>query len=528
MKTLSRPVDYTNLGYESLREAMLDLARESLPEWTDFSENDLGVLLVETFAYACDITLYYQTRIANNLFPATADEPDALVQLLRLIGYELRPPAPSVAELQLSFDAAESFPRTIPAGAKFTVSLPSGEALTFETERDYQVQKAQLTPPDERNLQHFLDPVPVVEGQTVNDEPEIVSDGTPNQIHTLSQKPVVAGSIRVIVKETAQGPSGGQVVTETRWQQTDSLATSGPVDRHFVVQRDAEGAATVVFGDGTNGMIPPRNVAPSNVRVLAVYRTGGGTKGNLPAGTRFIPQLDFIRQAVNPRPAAGGADGEDINQARALAPRLFRTQERAVTRQDFYDVALSVPGVEKARAVPLGWNEVVLYVAPSGQVAEPSELLKRDLLAAFESRRMVTTTLHIFGPKAADIYLGATVRAKPYFLRSDVQAAVERAVADYLALEAVDFGQQIYLSRIYDAIQSLEQVSSVTVFKFSRTYAPLVAGQMAFDVEAAGVIELKPNELPRLGYRDNPETPLDPSDPTRTTPIYIRMEGGVG
>ena len=88
------PIDYTNLGYDSLREAMLALARESLPELTDFSENDLGVLLIELFAYACDITLYYQTRIASNLFPATSDEPDALVQLLRLIGYELRPPAP--------------------------------------------------------------------------------------------------------------------------------------------------------------------------------------------------------------------------------------------------------------------------------------------------------------------------------------------------------------------------------------------------------------------------------------------------
>ena len=47
MRQLAQPIDYTNLGYESLREAMLDLARESLPEWTDFSENDIGVLLLE-------------------------------------------------------------------------------------------------------------------------------------------------------------------------------------------------------------------------------------------------------------------------------------------------------------------------------------------------------------------------------------------------------------------------------------------------------------------------------------------------
>src|SRR5262245_33232613 len=131
------PIDYTNIGFESLRDGMLALARESLPEWTDFSESDLGVLLVELFAYANDITLYYQTRIASNLLPATSDEPDALTQLLRLIGYELRPPAPATANLRLSFDATTAPPILIPGGAQFTVSLASGEQLTFETERAF-------------------------------------------------------------------------------------------------------------------------------------------------------------------------------------------------------------------------------------------------------------------------------------------------------------------------------------------------------------------------------------------------------
>ena len=40
------PIDYTNLGYDALRESMLAIASETLPEWTDHSENDLGVLLI--------------------------------------------------------------------------------------------------------------------------------------------------------------------------------------------------------------------------------------------------------------------------------------------------------------------------------------------------------------------------------------------------------------------------------------------------------------------------------------------------
>src|SRR5947209_3184182 len=129
------PIDYTNLGYDSLRQAMLALARVSLPEWTDFSESDLGVLLVELFAYACDITMYYQTRIAGNLFPATSDQPDALVQLLRLIGYELHPPIPATTELRIAFNASDitaavtatpNTPIIVPAGTSFSVSLSTG------------------------------------------------------------------------------------------------------------------------------------------------------------------------------------------------------------------------------------------------------------------------------------------------------------------------------------------------------------------------------------------------------------------
>jgi uncharacterized phage protein gp47/JayE len=502
-------IDYTNLGYDSLREAMLALARENLPEWTDFSESDLGVLLIELFAYACDITLYYQTRIAANLFPDTAEEPEALAQLLRLIGYELHPPAPAIANLRLAFDATVPTPIDIPPGTQFSVSLPTGTQLTFETERVLQIQEAQLTPPDAANLRYFF-PVPVVEGQTVTDEPIGFSDGSPNQLYALRQKPVIASAIRVTVNE----PGGA-----TRWQTVETLAHSSPADRHFMVQRDATGAATLLFGDGGNGLIPPRGTPTTPVTIAATYRVGGGPQGNIPANSSLRAALPLIRQATNPQAAAGGTPAEDVERTRFFAPRLYRTQERAVTLQDYRDLALQVPGVGKARAVAAGWNQVVLFIAPSGQVAEPSELLQRDLLAFFESRRMATTTVKIVAPQPADIYLEARVRANPYVRKADVEQAVEQAVAGYLAFDAVEFGQPIYLSKIYDVIQSLPQVASLLVTRFSRSPSG--------GVDAEGTIALGPHELPRPGYRDNPSTPPDPTNPGYRPSIVALVEGGV-
>lgn len=482
MVTAARPIDYTNLGYDALREAMIALARESLPEWTDVSKNDLGVLLIELFAYANDITQYYQTRIANNLFPATSDEPEALVQLLRLIGYELRPAAPATTELYLSFDAATIPPIEIPARTRFTAALSSGAQIVFETTRDQTIPATDLAPPDARNLRRCLRPIPVIAGQTVTDDP-IATDGSPNQMVTLGKRPIILGSTEVSVLE----PSS----LEVRWQEVPTLAKSSPADRHFTVQRDAEGGATIVFGDGVNGMIPPRGTSGSPALIKVLYRVGGGPEGNVSAGTRLSSALSIVAEAVCATAAAGGAAQEDLDRARRFAPRLFRTQDRAVTSADFEDLALQVPGVGKARAVALSWNTVALCVAPAGQVAEPSELLIQDLLAFFEPRRMAGASVKIVGPTPVDVGVTLSVRAQPYFLQSDVKRSVEQAIAAYLDFDAVDFGQQLYLSKIYEIVQDLPGVISLTVSRFNRDGAAGIATD--------GVIATQAFELPRLG-----------------------------
>src|SRR5215471_21226715 len=96
-------IDYTNKDFTSLRQALLDLARSRLPEWTDRSPADLGMLLLDLFAYIGDVMLYYQDRIANESFLQTATERRSVLQMLRLIGYELKPPLAAAADLTLIF-----------------------------------------------------------------------------------------------------------------------------------------------------------------------------------------------------------------------------------------------------------------------------------------------------------------------------------------------------------------------------------------------------------------------------------------
>ena len=67
-------IDYLARDYNSFRKSLIDLIPAKLPEWTDRSEADFGIAMLELFAYMADILSYYQDRQANEAFLHTAQE----------------------------------------------------------------------------------------------------------------------------------------------------------------------------------------------------------------------------------------------------------------------------------------------------------------------------------------------------------------------------------------------------------------------------------------------------------------------
>jgi uncharacterized phage protein gp47/JayE len=486
------PIDYTAVDFDALDRALRDLAARNLPEYTDQSDNDLGALLRQYVAYAADIALYYQTRIAQNLMPATADDPEALTQLLRWIGYERQPAAAASTELELGFPSTIVAPVDLPQGLGFSYAAPTGETVRFELARPMSITAAQLSAadPNRENLRFFT-PAPVIQGRTTTGEEIGRADGSANQIFALAQPGVLPGSVRVTVTE-----AGGPRI----WQEARSLLDSRPEDRHFVVRRAADGTASILMGDGVNGYAPPAGPVATPATVLADYRTGGGAIGNIPAGAMLRPDDTRIRSALAVRAAGGGRAAEDLAVASRFAPRLYRTQDRAVSKADYEDLALAVPGVGKAKAVAAGWNTIALFLAPEGRVEEPSETLIASAAAALEPKRILGTELRLFPPDAVDVHVRARVRVSPFAPRDSVRDAVVKAVEGYFAFDAVAFGEPLYLSRLYDAIQSLEGVDFVFVERFSTD--PLGA------IDGDGTVELRPWQLARP-FRGADGLPLD-------------------
>ncbi len=460
-------IDFTDKDYTALRRALLQFAQYRLPEWTDRSPADFGVLMVDLFAYMGDLVLYYQDRIADQSVLGTATERRNIVNLLRIIGYELAPPEPAAAELDLVF--ATGIPVVvIPSGLRFrTVGVT--EPQTFEyTEPDLTIVLGsdQVEPLADGRVRYRG--LPVQQGTSIPLTTIGSSTSEPDLSFALEPGPVVRDTLRLEVDEGA-----GWV----RWDRRDSLLydigpdgrvrLSLPDARHYYMRYDEHVNARVHFGDGMFGRRPPRGT--NNIRVS--YRTGGGAAGNVPARTirqvlGVVPNLDEV---VNPAPAAGGQDAESTAEAQRFGPLAFRSRDRAVTVSDYQAMAHLAGGVAKARARARAWNLVDLYIAPAGDSCRPvPEALRRQLVAFFEDRRMAGTFVRVLDPAAVPVDLAVDVAYDQRYRGDAVRQQVEDVVRAQLSFERMDFGLPVYLSAIHNAIEDVPGVRLVMITRFRR------------------------------------------------------------
>lgn len=344
--------------------------------------------------------------------------------------------------------------------------------------------------------------------QTVTISNEIVgsSDGTKNQKFRTTRSPVLEGeylevrepeipsaqereSIEKVFKENAIS-----VITDiserpqeiwVRWQEVPDFYGSGSRDRHYVLDKIT---GEISFGDGLNGLIPPIGIG--NLR-LTRYQTGGGTGGNRPANTivQLKTTVPYVDKVTNPEPATGGADAETIESLTERSPRTVRHSMRAVTFEDYEDLAmLATPEVARAKCVPLlnlhanpldtnqpnqspkAPGEVSVIVVPRSPDKKPLPSL--DLLARvqdyLQSHAIATTKIWVVGPLYVEVSVTADIALTSLDRASTVAQAVNKTLTDFLhpltgGLERNGwaFGREPYKSDFYALLEAVPGVDHV-------------------------------------------------------------------
>lgn len=326
------------------------------------------------------------------------------------------------------------------------------------------------------------------------------------------------------------------------WGPQRDLLSSGRFAPEFVVETEEDGSAYLRFGDGELGLAP----APG-IGFDATYRIGNGAAGNVGADalTRVVTPLTGL-SVRNPLPAMGGVDPESLEEVRQYAPQAFRTQERAVTENDYARVAERHPEVQRAAATRRwtgSWYTMFVTVDRLGGRPVDAEF-EAGMRSWLERFRMAGYDLEVDAPRFVPLEIVLTVCVASGYLRSNVEEALletfsSRDLPDgrrgFFHPDNFTFGQTVYLSRVIAAAMAVPGVEWVDTSNpppaGARRRATMAGaapastrnrfrrwGEESHDELAAGRIELGRLEVARL---DN-----DPNMPENGRIEFV-MKGGL-
>lgn len=243
--------------------------------------------------------------------------------------------------------------------------------------------------------------VNVTQAETFEFEAVGGSNGEIDQQLRLRHSPVIAGSLLLEVDEGAG---------YEQWQEVADFFGSAGVDPHYVLNR---ATGEIRFGDGTNGRVPVANARNRrNIRAVN-YRAGGGKRGNVGVGkiNTLLDSLNGIEAnaITNLFVAAGGADEESLDAAIKRAPQAMKSRDRAVTAEDYEELAMRSTNIARARALPLyhpnypgidvpGVVTVVVVPDTDSPAPVPSEGTVQTVCAYLNERRLLTSELYVMGP----------------------------------------------------------------------------------------------------------------------------------
>jgi len=368
---------YTTLDFEEIKVNLREFLRSN-SNFTDFDfEGSNLSVLIDLLAYNTYTTSYNANMIANEAFIDSATLRENVVALARNIGY--------VPQSRRAATANVSFSVDLGAGtSKSTVTLKAGLValgdfantnFTFAVPED-------ITSPVKDGIAFFT--IDIKQGTFLTKEFTVDISQT-NQRFILPNPFVDTSTLRVNVKDTASSS------TIKNYKLLDNIVGIKTTSEVHLIQEVQDEKYEILFGDGVFG----KKLGNRNV-VTATYIVCDGANGNGVANFQFAGRLldndgglvvTGISDISTNIPSRNGSEIESISTVKNLAPRLYSSQYRAVTANDYealiptiYSNADSVTAYGGEESTPPQFGVVKIAIKPkNGQFV--SDFDKRDLLA---------------------------------------------------------------------------------------------------------------------------------------------------
>ena len=471
-------IDYTSRDYASIKQDMLAMLKSRMPDYTDTSETDAGIVLLECFAMGVDIVSFYLDNQANEAMLSTCEQRKSALNWCNILGYKPKPTTPARVKQVFVLNAPNPVgTTTIPKGT-VVKSIPrngTDKILYFTTEEDLVIPAGSLG--DERDGSgNYLHQVSAVNGIPIENEILGTSSGGRNQTFLLSYFPVFIDSIALDVLESD--------LQWARWTAVKNFSDSNSLSRHYVVNVLDNGVIQIQFGDGNNGKIPPTYT--NGIRVS--YFNGGGTSGNITSNVLTLVHTanSLIKSTFNPAPVyEEGTNMESIDSIKVNAPNYNRIKWGAFTCKDFEDI---MPVLFKdvlyasAKKNASNIDDIDIYVMLKNAV-EFTEKRKSEMLKELNERKLVgINEIHLISMTVHSIDLVCSLIVDDSFIKEAVVSEVTDKVNKYFSVGNFGISEDVSATDLESTIYN--GVAGVRSF---RVTSP---ADLLIDVSDGEVVEL--------------------------------------
>ena len=476
-------IDYTNKDYEAFRAYMIKQLGIKMPEYTDRSQTDAGIVILELLAKGLDILSFHQDVQANEAFLITEEQRANALKWCYVLDYIPRSSIPSKVKQVFVLASPQTSSTYIPAGTRVkTVESATEYSVMFETETDLEIPAGMLgDETDEKG--NYLYAVTAVQGLTIQSEIVGSSNGTEDQRFTLGYTPVISSSIAVLVNEGAGFEP---------WVRVESFLDSTPTDKHYKVEMTDNDEAVIVFGNDITGKIP---TAFSN-GIVVTYRIGGGSQGNV--GANKIIQLDTnvakVDSTFNPDvPFELGYDKETLAEIKTNAPNSYRTKWACLTEEDYADrvrelfpqIALSSSQKNKELV-----DTVNVYVLLHNN-AELSDSLREEIMQMYEDRELVGTQVNLVPANSSTFVpldLSMSIIVKDRYTQKSVKDEITAMFTSYFKIGDYDFGKECSVTDLEAMVK--ENCDGVKSIRMSATSSISQEGDMVIYPAVSQILTL--------------------------------------
>ena len=284
--------DLTLLNFSDIKTSLTDyLKNQSVFSGYNFEGSTIQTL-IDLLSYNTYYYAFYSNMMSSEVFLDSAQSINSIISLVKPLGYTV--PGLKSATSSITVDAV------VPAYTKFNGVFGNGVYYSFYNKEELAAETVSTITEGELTLKSDI-------SNSIN---------LTNQTYMLDETDVDISTIRIYVTPS----SGG----ETEWTNVNRFPNNN--EMVFYVERDGD-IFTIQFGkENTLG----KSILQTDT-VTITYLTSSGTSAN--GINSFSSSVGNITSKTT---SVGGNDGPDINSIKFAAPKIFSSQDRAVTKNDYY------------------------------------------------------------------------------------------------------------------------------------------------------------------------------------------------